>query len=198
MEAHQPTTALITSGPINGVRSLALGARDAKALIRTPMFRVMSGWPFPTPSEDPVNDPPPARGDALTGVNTGWLLIDVSGRMSSSSPLYEYLPKVSIDGGPLLPLGKGPTTFNLPAGHHHLVVGVGSTHTQSFHYGTAPAWVTVLPGQTVTVYYHAPWTSLSRGAIGLVPQKAPGKAVAMFLLTLLAVLMLTGLLVLAF
>lgn len=136
--------------------------------------------------------PPPPPPPPLAP--TGWLVVHVAGRMSSSSPLYEYVPKISIDGGPLMPLKSGTTTIDLSAGDHHLVVGVGSTHTDSFHYGKAPATVTVWPGQTATLHYRAPWTALSRGAIGPIPQKAPDAAVAACLVAVVAVLLAMGLL----
>lgn len=108
---------------------------------------------------------------------------------------YEYVPYISVNGAPLMALRNGPTLMTLPAGHHHLTVGVGSDAARAFHYGRAHIAVTVVPHRTTTVYYRAPWTSLSRGAIGLTPQKAPDTLPAALLMGFVVAMLLTGILV---
>ena len=115
--------------------------------------------------------------------------------MNSSSPFYDYLPYISVNGAPLMALRNGPTLITLPAGHHHLTVGVGSDAARAFHYGRADIAVTVVPHQTTTVYYQAPWTSLSRGVIGFTPQKAPDTLPAVLLIGFVLAIVLVGILV---
>ena len=80
---------------------------------------------------------------------------------------------MSINGLGMLWLRAGRNAFTLPAGQHELVVGIGMEHTNSFHYGRARIIVPVVPERTTIVYYRAPYTELSGGAIGLSPQSPP-------------------------
>lgn len=114
---------------------------------------------------------------------------------SGGLSFWDYVPYISVDGAPLTVLRNGPTLMTLPAGHHHLTVGIGSDVARAFHYGRAHIAVTVVPHRTTTVYYRAPWTSLSHGAIGFTPQRPPDTLPAAVLTGFLVAIMLVGILV---
>jgi hypothetical protein len=145
-----------------------------------PAFRPGS----PPPPPPPANPPPLSLSHVVGPPDTiGHLVVEVSGHMNAGRlSFWDYVPYISVNGAPLMVLRKGPTLMALPAGHHHLTVGVGSDVAGAFHYGRAHIVVTVVPHRTTTVYYRAPWTSLSRGAIGFTPQKAPDTLAATLLI----------------
>lgn len=109
----------------------------------------------------------------------GRLTVDVSGGLGMGPNLYGLAqrPKVSLNGWGLLTLHKGRSALHLHAGLYAVVVGIGFTHTNAFHYGKANLVVEVLAGRTTTVYYRVPAIRLVSGAIGLTPQRTPGKAI---------------------
>jgi hypothetical protein len=109
--------------------------------------------------------PPPAI--------AGHLVVDAAGEWKRNQAGLERIPKVSINGQGLIALRKGPNVFPLPAGQYELIVGIGMEYTNSFHYGRAHIMVPVVPQRTTTVYYRAPYTTLSGGAIGMCPQSPP-------------------------
>jgi hypothetical protein len=115
-----------------------------------------------------VRTPPPPG-------TAGHLVVDAAGEWRPNRLGLERTPKMSINGQGLIALGKGPTVFLLPAGQYDLVVGIGMEYHDSFDYGRAHITVPVVPQRTTTVYYRAPYTTLSGGAIGMTPQPPPDR-----------------------
>jgi hypothetical protein len=130
--------------------------------------------------------PPPAI--------AGHLVVDAAGEWRPHKLGLERIPKMSINGQGLIALRKGPTVFPLPAGQYELVVGIGMEHTNSFHYGRARITVLVMPQHTTTVYYRAPYTTLSGGAIGMTPQPPPDRLQLGCVIAFVAVPVIFGLL----
>jgi hypothetical protein len=78
-------------------------------------------------------------------------------------------PKVSVNGYKV-GTGYGANLLPVYAGRNHVDVEMQWLLT----YGRAALDVDVAPGQTVEVWYAAPWHQFTKGAIGLERQKRPG------------------------
>ncbi|MEV0355962.1 hypothetical protein AB0H71_07850 [Nocardia sp. NPDC050697] len=79
-------------------------------------------------------------------------------------------PKIQINGQQVPVTRWGPNHIPVGPGQHHVRVST----PWLFDMGPATATVPVQPGQGTRVYYKAPVVILLNGAIGPVPQKAPG------------------------
>ncbi|MFC8529149.1 hypothetical protein [Nocardia sp. NPDC057227] len=79
-------------------------------------------------------------------------------------------PKIQVNGHQVPVTRWGPNHIPVGPGQHHVRVST----PWLFDMGPATASVPVQPGQGTRVYYKAPVVILLNGAIGPVPQKAPG------------------------
>lgn len=124
-------------------------------------------------------------------IEYGRLVLDCSGPTSIGFRFKRPgAAMVSVDGQRAIILrNEGQASIDLPAGEHHILVGVGDPDTRRLHWGRARQIVPVWPGHTTTVYYHSPAVTFVRGAIGPVPQRQPGVSLMIAVLALAGFLM---------
>ena len=127
----------------------------------------------------PGQQPPQPFGGAATGE----LVVNLTkpvGAMGMISPV------VTIDGHPA-PSTWGRNSFTVPAGVRQ--VEVAQTYFRV--YGNASLAVSVGAGHSVDVYYAGPMATVGlAGAIGLEPQRRPGRAFFVGVMVFLALLLL--------
>jgi hypothetical protein len=112
----------------------------------------------------------------------GRVVVDTS--YPGSAFLYAATGVTIVVNGAPLRANWGPTSLDLPPGHHFVEVSsryLGRT-------GVAGTWVPVSPGQTTMVFYRAPAIVFARGSIGPVPQPTRGMATTVVLMLLLVFL----------
>ncbi|GAA0534697.1 hypothetical protein GCM10011581_08440 [Saccharopolyspora subtropica] len=119
----------------------------------------------PAPMPQPMAPPPPGMARIMIDCSYFWL----------AWMLMFFKPQVTINGqpGPILNWGKTP--IDLPPGQHQIQIHVNYL----WRVGNATAVIPVNAGQQVDVYYAAPVIVFVDGAIGPVPQKAPGMGLAL-------------------
>jgi hypothetical protein len=105
---------------------------------------------------------------------TGRLVVHMSGPLLHRR-YGTHVPNLSIGGHPPIPLSRGSNAVDLPAGQHHLTIGMGLWRHRPFDYGTVATLVSVVPGQITTVYYAAPAVIWASGVVGATPQAPRGR-----------------------
>lgn len=105
---------------------------------------------------------------------TGRLVVHMSGPLWHR-PYGTHVPNLSINDHPPIPLSRGSNAVELPAGQHHLTIGMGQWRHRPFDYGTVTTLVSVVPGQTTAVYYTAPAMPWASGVVGSTPQAPRGR-----------------------
>jgi hypothetical protein len=143
------------------------------------------------PGPHPQGYPPHAMGALPIPPGMGRLVVDCS-----YTPLAFLLaasgPAVVVDGQQR-GFQWGQTVVDLPPGQHHLHV-----HTRYMsQIGKADTTVSVGPGQVVQLYYRAPLTVFSAGALGPTPQSSPGMGAMIAIIAVPIVLVLLVILVVA-
>lgn len=101
-------------------------------------------------------------------------------------------PKIQVNGQQVPVTRWGPNHIPVGPGQHHVRVST----PWLFDMGPATATVPVQPGNGTRVYYKAPVVILLNGAIGPVPQKAPGLLFLYITWGLVALIFLLNLIVL--
>ncbi|WP_265447241.1 hypothetical protein [Flexivirga meconopsidis] len=138
-----------------------------------PNQQTPQGYPV-QPNQPPAQGYPPQPGagqpqsyppSGSPATQSPLIRLTVQGSVLTSNML---TPKVQIDGYPVS-VSYGLNTIPVPPGTHT----VSAHATWIVQYGQASYDVTLAPGQTVDVYYAAPFVQFMKGSMG--PTKQPRK-----------------------